>query len=48
MHAHAAPASSSGSGAQRTQSVLCFSLVATLAYVAVTFIAGLRALRIRP
>jgi cobalt-zinc-cadmium efflux system protein len=37
---HAAP---SRSGANRTQSVLRFSLVATLAYVAVTFAAGLRA-----
>ena len=32
-----------GAGASRTQSVLRFSLVATLAYVVVTFIAGLRA-----
>ena len=40
MHVHAAP---SPSGASRTQSVLRFSLVATLAYVAVTFVAGLRA-----
>jgi len=40
MHVHAAP---SGSGANRTQSVLRFSLVATLAYVGVTFVAGLRA-----
>jgi cobalt-zinc-cadmium efflux system protein len=40
MHLHAAPASP---GATRTQSVLRFSLVATLAYVAVTFAAGLRA-----
>jgi cobalt-zinc-cadmium efflux system protein len=40
MHVHAAPA---GSGAKRTQSVLLFSLVATLAYVVVTFVAGLRA-----
>jgi cobalt-zinc-cadmium efflux system protein len=40
MHFHAAP---SGSGAGRTQSVLRFALVATLAYVAVTFVAGLRA-----
>ncbi|MGB8259369.1 MAG: cation diffusion facilitator family transporter [Terracidiphilus sp.] len=39
MHLHAAP----GPGARRTQSVLRFSLVATLAYVAVTFVAGLRA-----
>jgi cobalt-zinc-cadmium efflux system protein len=43
MHVHAAPASSSGPGSQRTQTVLRVSLVATLAYVAVTFIAGLRA-----
>ncbi len=41
MHVHAAPPS--GPAARRTQSVLRFSLVATLAYVAVTFIAGLRA-----
>jgi len=40
MHLHAAP---TGSGASRTQSVLRFSLVATLAYVVVTFAAGLRA-----
>ncbi len=40
MHVHAAP---SGQGAKRTQSVLRFSLVATLAYVMVTFVAGLRA-----
>ena len=40
MHVHAAP---SGSSANRTQSVLRFSLVATLAYVVVTFVAGLRA-----
>jgi cobalt-zinc-cadmium efflux system protein len=40
MHVHAAPSSS---GANRTQSVLRFSLVATLAYVAVTLVAGLRA-----
>ena len=40
MHVHDAP---SGSGANRTQSVLRFSLVATLAYVVVTFVAGLRA-----
>jgi cobalt-zinc-cadmium efflux system protein len=40
MHVHAAPSSS---GANRTQSVLLFSLVATLAYVALTFVAGLRA-----
>jgi cobalt-zinc-cadmium efflux system protein len=40
MHVHAAPAPG---GASRTQSVLRFSLVATLAYVAVTFVAGVRA-----
>ncbi len=40
MHVHAAPASP---GANRTQSVLRFSLVATLAYVVLTFVAGLRA-----
>jgi cobalt-zinc-cadmium efflux system protein len=40
MHVHAAPASP---GAGRTHSVLRFSLVATLAYVVVTFVAGLRA-----
>jgi cobalt-zinc-cadmium efflux system protein len=40
MHVHAA---SSGEGANRTTSVLRFSLAATLAYVVVTFIAGLRA-----
>ncbi|MGA3265053.1 MAG: cation diffusion facilitator family transporter [Terracidiphilus sp.] len=40
MHLHAAPSSS---GAHRTQSVLRFSLAATLVYVAVTFVAGLRA-----
>jgi cobalt-zinc-cadmium efflux system protein len=40
MHLHAA---SSSPGAQRTKSVLRFSLVATLAYVVVTFVAGLRA-----
>jgi cobalt-zinc-cadmium efflux system protein len=40
MHVHAAPA---GSGADRTQSVLRFSLVATLAYVVLTLVAGLRA-----
>jgi cobalt-zinc-cadmium efflux system protein len=40
MHVHAAPA---GPGAKRTQSVLRFSLIATLAYVAVTLVAGLRA-----
>src|ERR1700739_3953631 len=40
MHVHVAPASP---GASRTQSVLRFSLVATLAYVVITFVAGLRA-----
>src|SRR5580698_43193 len=40
MHVHAAPA---GPGAKRTTSVLQVSLVATLAYVVITFIAGLRA-----
>ena len=40
MHVHAA---STGAGAKRTQSVLRFSLVVTLAYVVVTFVAGLRA-----
>ncbi len=40
MHVHAAP---TGPSAKRTQSVLRFSLVATLAYVVVTFVAGLRA-----
>jgi len=40
MHLHAAP---SLPGASRTKSVLRFSLAATLAYVAVTFVAGLRA-----
>jgi cobalt-zinc-cadmium efflux system protein len=40
MHVHAAP---TGAGANRTQSVLRISLVATLAYVAITFVAGLRA-----
>lgn len=39
MHVHAAPPP----GASRTQSVLRFSLGATLIYVAVTFVAGLRA-----
>jgi cobalt-zinc-cadmium efflux system protein len=44
MHVHAAPSSSaSGPGARRTQAVLRVSLVATALYVAVTFIAGLRA-----
>src|ERR1035437_1911944 len=40
MHVHAAPVSP---GAGRTQSVLRISLVATLAYVVLTFVAGLRA-----
>jgi cobalt-zinc-cadmium efflux system protein len=40
MHLQAAP---SLPGAGRTKSVLRFSLAATLAYVAVTFVAGLRA-----
>src|SRR5580698_269991 len=40
MHVHAAPA---GPGAKRTSAVLRVSLAATLAYVAVTFVAGLRA-----
>ena len=40
MHLHAQP---SGPGARRTQAVLRFSLVATAAYVALTFVAGLRA-----
>ncbi len=40
MHVHAAPA---GHGASRTQSVLRISLVVTLVYVVVLFVAGLRA-----
>ena len=40
MHVHAAP---TGPSANKVQSVLRFSLVATLAYVALTFVAGLRA-----
>ena len=40
MHVHAAPA---GPGADRTKLVLRISLAATLGYVVVTFIAGLRA-----
>lgn len=40
MHVHAAPA---GPGANRTSTVLRISLVATLAYVVITFVAGLRA-----
>ena len=43
MHVHAAPANTSGTGADRTQTVLRFSLVATALYVGITFIAGLRA-----
>jgi len=43
MHLHAAPASSPAEGTGRTQTVLRISLVATLAYVVVTFVAGLRA-----
>jgi cobalt-zinc-cadmium efflux system protein len=40
MHVHAAP---TGPGARRTQTVLRFSLAATAAYVAITFVAGVRA-----
>ncbi|HUX27239.1 MAG TPA: cation diffusion facilitator family transporter [Terracidiphilus sp.] len=40
MHVHAAP---TGADAKRTTLVLRFSLAATLAYVVVTFVAGLRA-----
>jgi cobalt-zinc-cadmium efflux system protein len=40
MQVHAAPPSP---GTKRTQSVLRFSLLATLAYVVVTFVAGMRA-----
>jgi cobalt-zinc-cadmium efflux system protein len=40
MHVHAGPC---GPGANRTTTVLRLSLAATLAYVAVTFVAGLRA-----
>lgn len=43
MHVHAAPAGSNSAGGTRTQAVLRISLVATLAYVVITFIAGLRA-----
>ncbi|HWE83781.1 MAG TPA: cation diffusion facilitator family transporter [Terracidiphilus sp.] len=44
MHLHAAPARSPATpGAGRTQTVLRISLVATALYVAITFIAGLRA-----
>ena len=40
MHVHAAP---SGKGTNRTSFVLRISLAATLAYVVITFVAGLRA-----
>jgi cobalt-zinc-cadmium efflux system protein len=43
MHVHAAPADADSPGAKRTATVLRISLIATLAYVVVTFIAGLRA-----
>lgn len=44
MHVHAAPRSDSQlPGAKRTTTVLKISLFATLAYVVVTFVAGLRA-----
>lgn len=44
MHMHAAPPGpNQGQSARKIQSVLRISLIATLAYVAVTFIAGLRA-----
>jgi cobalt-zinc-cadmium efflux system protein len=44
MHVHAASSPlGSGQGANRTQTVLRISLAATLAYVVVTFVAGLRA-----
>ena len=43
MHVHAAPPNTDLPGAKRTTAVLRFSLVATLAYVVVTFVAGLRA-----
>lgn len=44
MHVHAAPVTqSAGPGARRMQAVLRVSLVATALYVAVTFLAGLRA-----
>ena len=43
MHLRAAPASSPAMGTGRTQTVLRISLLATLAYVAITFVAGLRA-----
>ena len=40
MHVHAAPPGKAGA---RTSRVLWFSMLTTLAYVALTFIAGLRA-----
>lgn len=43
MHLHAAPARSSTPSAGRTQTVLRISLLATALYVAICFIAGLRA-----
>ena len=43
MHVHAAPSNGELPGAKRTTAVLRISLVATLAYVVVTFAAGLRA-----
>lgn len=43
MHVHAAPSNADLPGAKRTTTVLRISLVATLAYVVVTFVAGLRA-----
>jgi cobalt-zinc-cadmium efflux system protein len=44
MHVHATSfPPGSGPGAKRTQTVLCISLAATLAYVVITFVAGLRA-----
>jgi cobalt-zinc-cadmium efflux system protein len=44
MHVHAAPSAASHlPGAKRTTAVLRISLLATLAYVVVTFVAGLRA-----
>jgi cobalt-zinc-cadmium efflux system protein len=42
MHVHAAPAGH-GPGAKKTSRVLWFSMLATLAYVALTLVAGLRA-----
>ncbi len=43
MHVHAAPSNADLPGAKRITTVLRISLVATLAYVVVTFIFGLRA-----